>query len=467
MTKPRSTLWQPEIKSGTRPAYQQIVNQIKADLAAGRLQPGDRMPTQRQLSQSMNIALGTITRAYKLAMAEGLLSATVGRGTVVSKPKSGQLLGMPDSNLIEMSVDLPFHSLDPPLTDALRKISRQSDIQTHLRYQDHEGTSRHRRAGSAWLERFDCPSTPENVLVCAGAHHAVTVSMMTIARANDVIACDELNYPGMRVIVASLGLRLNPIEDRTSRFGAPLSLSVLDAICRRQQVKALYCNPSLHNPTTAHFDASMRKEIAQLARKHDFFVIEDDSHRTSVLDPPPPIATILPERTFYIASFSKAVAAGLRVAFLLPPAEWVQRATDAIWATVWRASSLPVEVAATWIESGVAEETVGAKITEARARQELLSRRLPGLEIATQPASNFAWMRLPEVWTSAEFAAEARRRGVAVSPSTAFVAGSTSAPAAVRICLGAPETREQVQQGLEILARLLNTGPQRDQRPAV
>jgi DNA-binding transcriptional MocR family regulator len=70
------------------------------------------------------------------------------------------------------------------------------------------------------------------------------------------------------------------------------------------------------------------------------------------------------------------------------------------------------------------------------------------------------WLHLPEPWRSETFTEEARRRGVAVTPAQAFLVGRIATPHAVRVCLGTPSDREQLEKALRILAEILEEAPQ-------
>ncbi|MEQ8767845.1 MAG: PLP-dependent aminotransferase family protein [Planctomycetota bacterium] len=454
-SKSRTLLWKPTLGNHAGPLYRTIAAALKSDIAEGRLHAGDRLPTQRELADALGVSLGTVTRAYQEAERQGLISSRVGRGTFVSTPSTSDVLGLPDSRLIEMSVDLPVHQEDPDLALALQKIARGRGVPRLLRYHDHAGTARHRRAGAAWAERFGVEASPDDVIVCAGTQHALCVSLMAIAEPGDIILCDSLTYPGMRAICHQLRLRL---EGLPMKQGA-LDPSAVEAACKKRRVRALYCIPSLHNPTTGRLGDRKRRALARIAEKHDFWILEDDVHRLMSHEPAPPIATRAPDRTFFIASFSKAVTGGLRVAFLVPPASHLPAVTDAVWATIWMVPTLAVEVAATWIEDGTADEVVARKRAEASRRQERCASILTSARYDSQPSGYYTWLHLPAPWTSAGFARAARKMGVAVSPSGAFLVGSSPPPPAVRVCLGAAESGDEMARGLEILAELLRTGP--------
>ena len=460
MTSEARRLWVPSLQDSGLPRYQAIVVAMKEDISSGELEPGDRIPTQRALAKTLGVALGTVTRAYAEAERHGLIRSRGARGTFIAGADGQRdegTLGIPDptSSVIEMSVDLPLHGEDPDLAPVLRDIAKRNNSGELLRYHAVAGTARHRDAGVAWAARFGVETSSDRVVVCAGTQHALTVSLMAVAGPGDTVLCGELTYPGMKSIASHLHLKLQGIgsDDRG------IIPRAVEKACQSSSVRALYCNPSFHNPTTAQLDLRRRQQLAKLAKKYGFAILEDDVHRLLSDNPATPLANLAPDHTFFIASFSKAVTAGLRVAFLVAPEQHYDAISQAVWATVWMVPSLPVEVAATWIEDGTAENVVRRKRAEAGERQQLCRDLLRNASFSAQPTGYYVWLDLPKPWSSTGYALEARQRGVAITSSEPFLVGSVDPPAAVRVCLAAPDTRKSVQVGLEVLAKLLESKP--------
>jgi DNA-binding transcriptional MocR family regulator len=118
------------------------------------------------------------------------------------------------------------------------------------------------------------------------------------------------------------------------------------------------------------------------------------------------------------------------------------------------------ELASIWIENGTALRIIEWKRSEMRARNELAFSILSFYKDRPHSTACHIWLTLPEPWRSEAFAAQARSRGVNVSPSEVFVAGRGVAPHAVRVCLGAPQDRSQLEKGIRILAEILQGLPQ-------
>ena len=206
--------------------------------------------------------------------------------------------------------------------------------------------------------------------------------------------------------------------------------------------------PTIHNPMGGVLSEARRRAIAELARTYDVAIIEDDVHRFLVPDAPPPIATFAPERSYYIAGTSKAIAGGLRVAFVVAPLDAVDRLAQSIWATTWMAAPLTAEICAMWIEDGTAERVAAAQRDEAAARQRLARTVLGNDLVRSHPQALHVWITLPDPWRGESFARAALQRGVAVAPAESFVVGRGPVPHAVRVGLGAARDRDRAEGGV-------------------
>jgi DNA-binding transcriptional MocR family regulator len=136
----------------------------------------------------------------------------------------------------------------------------------------------------------------------------------------------------------------------------------------------------------------------------------------------------------------------------------VPRLEAGLRATTWAVAPLTSAVASAWIRDGTADALVAARRAEARLRQQLARERLDGADFDAHPEAYYLWLRLPEPWRSDSFVAEARARGVALTPAEAFAVGRSPVPHAVRLCTGAARTREALDRGLSIVADLLGRG---------
>jgi DNA-binding transcriptional MocR family regulator len=184
-------------------------------------------------------------------------------------------------------------------------------------------------------------------------------------------------------------------------------------------------------------------------------IVEDDVHRFLAPDAPPALAALAPERTYHIAGTSKAIAGGLRVAFVTAPRHAVEQVERSIWATTWMAAPITAEIAATWIEDGTADRVAAAQRDEATARQAIAREVLGELAAGNHPHALHLWLELPDPWRGESFARATLERGVAVAPAELFAIGRGAVAHAVRLGLGAARDRVELTRALGIVRSTL------------
>lgn len=460
------TSWAPHLAERGGPVYLAIADAIARDTAGGRLRAGTRLPTHRELADSLGVTVGTITRGYAEAARRGLISGEVGRGTFArgasSDATSFGASGPQGAGLIDLSLNHPpplAEGPGGPLSKALAALARRSDFTGLLDYAPDGGAPAHRAAGAAWAAMAGVNSAPEQVLVSSGSQHAMTAVFTALVQPGEVVLTESLTYPGMKALAGLLHLRLQglPLDAQGLRPDG------LEAACRSGAAKVLYCIPTLHNPTVAVMPEERRREIVRVARVHNLVIVEDDVHGLLAEDAPSPLAALAPERTCYLAGTAKTLAPGLRTSFVVAPPPLVARIASGIRATAWMAAPLMAEIVTQWIKDGTARQILKRRRDEARARQKLASVALRDFRMDAHPAAFHLWLQLPDPWRSETFADEARRQGVAVTPSQSFLVGRGSAPHAVRVCLGAARDRAELERGLGLLAGLLARSPEASQ----
>jgi DNA-binding transcriptional MocR family regulator len=348
-------------------------------------------------------------------------------------------------------------ALDPALLDLAglaRELAHRLEATLLAGYQP-AGQDEHRAAGAAWIARSGLVVEPERVVVTTGGQQALAAIFAAYARPGETVLVEELTYSGIKSLAALFHVRLHPV----AIDGEGLVPEALEDACRRTNPKLLYCMPNLHNPTGVVLSAERRERVAELARKYGVFVVEDDASGFLLEDPPPPIAAFAPERAIFVASLSKSLAPGLRVGYLAAPEQCLGELHQSQSALTWMTPVLTAELASGWIRDGALARVVEKKRAELAKRRALFHQRLQGLTTESHADSPCLWAHLPEPWRPEEFAAAAERAGVLLSPAGMFAVSRTHAPHAVRLCLGAPSRRTEVETALSRLARVLEGTP--------
>jgi DNA-binding transcriptional MocR family regulator len=453
-----ANFWTPRLKKNSGPLYLAIANAIADDIAVGQLAAEQRLPPQRKLADALGIDFTTVARAYTEAHKRGLVDSVVGRGTFVCgkrRPRIPRVFeGRPN---VDMSMNMAPEPDVPELLALMQAgyASVGDKMRDLLRYQNFGGSTDDREAGALWLRRRGLVVEPDRLLVVPGAQCGLLAVLTTLAPAGSVICCEELTYPGLRALAGLLGIKL---------VGLPMDAEGIDAVafagaCAQYAPKALYCNPTLLNPTTGTISAARRQALVDTARHYGVPIIEDDAYGFLPRSGPATMASLAPDITFYIAGLAKCVGAGLRVAYMVAPdAHLASRLASSLRATTVMASPVTSTLATRWVRDGTADLMLNAIRKESSIRQKLAARILPAGSYVTKPEAFHLWITLPAPWEQKAFAAHLAESGVGVVPSDAFCV-SGPPPAAVRVCIGGVANRDDIQHGLEMIAQAMRSTP--------
>ena len=439
--------------------FQRIVNALAEAIEEGRLRPGQTLPTHRALASALGVDLTTVTRAYAEARRQGLTDATVGRGTFVkTQPASGlRASAMPG---IDLSMNLPPQpadaDLDGRLARALADVRAETGLAPYLTYQQPGGTGTERKAAAEWLggmvPDLAAGLTPDRLILSPGTQPALFALLLAHAVPGDTILTEKLTYPGFKAAAAALGVVLVGVE----MDGEGMIPAALDRATRGGAAKIVYLTPTMQNPTTATMSAERRERIATVVRKRGLVLIEDDPY-TFLAPGLPPVASFVPERSYFLASLSKAIAPGLRTSLVVTPdAAATARCAALLRAVVQMSSPLMAAIAAKWMRDGTASDLIDAVRVEAAARQTLARNALQGHDAAAHPAALHVWLGLPDRWPAPRFVAHLGGRGLAVVTAEAF-ATDAAPPNAIRLALGAARSQAQLARALAILKDALGS----------
>lgn len=452
-------MWQPDISGRNGPRYRALAEAIIHAIETGDLPVGSRLPPQRELAYALGVTVGTVGRAYQLVVERGLLSAEVGRGSFVRGRSQGEAPPGYDHDRLEAEGVVDFTFNQPPaevdltaITSIMADLAADSRLGGVMRYPTDGGFFCHREAGAMWISKVGVDARAGRVLVCGGSQQGVSVALGALARPGDTVLSESLTYCGLNGLATLMRLKLEPlaIDEQGVRVDS------VAAAAEKGHAKLLFVNPTIHSPTAATMSRQRRAEIAEIARKHELIIIEDDVHAHLPTDRPPPIAAFAPERTIYISSVTKCLAPGFRIGFILAPDDCYERLVAAQRSLTLEVSGLAAEVVSRCVRTGHDESIIRGNRAAAAARQRQAAEILNGHDFVAHPQGFHLWLRLPPPWRPHDFTVAARARGVAVVPAEIFAIGRVRVPSAVRVSLTTPSDRSAMRRGLTVLAELLS-----------
>lgn len=446
--------WAKRIADSPKPAYLTIPDLIEEALAEGRLAARDRLPGLRELADELKLNYSTVARAFSEARKRGLIDARPGSGTYVRG--HAPTLPLRAGTSAEMTMNMPP---EPPamaarLRESAATLFSATDPYTLLRYQDFGGTPADRAAVTGWLRRLVPRAASDTLLICPGIHSALVALLSQLTRAGQTLCVDPLAYPGIKAIAAQLGLHLQALP---SDEDGMLAMAFED-FCKTQTPAALYCNPTIQNPSTRTVSQERREILADIALRYNVPIIEDDAYGMLPRRTPATFAELAPELTYYVTGLSKCFGAGLRTAFVhAPTPRQTQRLAGTLRATTVMASPFTTLLATTWIKDGTADEMLAALRQENAARQAIAARVLAGREYVADTEGFHLWLPLGQgnAWRPSELALHIRSRGIGAVSSAAFSTDGNP-PDAIRLCLGGPSERDEIEESLQIVVDTLD-----------
>lgn len=454
------TNWRPDPLQLRRPAYLSLAEQFARAIQEGLLVNGAQLPTHRRLAEDLGLSVQTVSRAYDELIRRGLISGEIGRGSFVqTQAREPEPPYLPErlGELIDLSILKPICEqihLDR-MRQAFGWLAENLPASAALSFRPNMIFPRHSKIAAEWLLECGLRVSPLNVSVTNGATSAMTVALMSTAPPGSTIAAEAISHHTLAPLTTYLGLHLEglPIDDDGMIPGA------LDEACRLGVIRAVFLQPSVINPTATLMSRQRRASLAEVARRHDIAIIENDVLGPLVVERVPPIAAFAPERTLYVTSFTKITVPGLRIGYLVAPDRYVSAVNNRHLVSNWMATPAIAEIASRWVGDGTALELVNWQRKALAVRHAIADDKLAGLNYRSHPQSLHVWLQLPDGHTEEGFVSQARLRGVAIAPGSSFRTADFGWRPSVRISLGST-SEEELRVGLGIVASLSLGNPE-------
>ncbi|MFJ9041702.1 PLP-dependent aminotransferase family protein [Streptomyces sp. NPDC102406] len=323
---PASAAWElllPAASAPSRARGRSLQSALREAVRSGRLAPGTRLPSSRDLAGDLGVSRGLITEAYEQLTAEGYLRSGRGAGTWVGEAVRAAAPGVRDlaprpfpdvrADFVAGSPDL---SLFPRSAWAAAQRGVLAELpHRSLGYPDPRGLPRLRTALAELLaRRRGVVTDPERIIVCSGVTQAVTLLAAVLhARGQHAFGVEGPGSPQYDDLFAAAGSRAVwlPLDDEGLALG-PL---------RASGVRTVVTTPSHHFPTGIAYSAARRAQLLDWARQAGGLVVEDDYDGDFRYDRAPvgALQGLDPDHVAYTGSVSKSLAPGLRLGWLIVP----------------------------------------------------------------------------------------------------------------------------------------------------
>jgi GntR family transcriptional regulator/MocR family aminotransferase len=375
----------------------QLVRRLRQAIKDGFFPSASRLLPTRELAKRLGISRNTVTSAFEQLVAEGYLEARVGSGTFVAEtvherrkrtdaPRrrvpAGAAAFEPVREQLEAIGDSrgPLRVGAPALSEFPMRVWQRlmrknlSAIETSLDYADPSGLYALRAAIARHIAQFRGVVTdPNNITIVEGAQGALHLAAFALATCGDTVAVEDPCYQNAAATFRAHGLALRGVRVD----GDGLRTSELP-----DRASLVYVTPSHQFPLGTSLSLTRRHELLGWARACDAYVVEDDYDSEFGSRATPALRSLdKDERVVYVGTFSKTLAPGLRIGYVVAPAHLARTFTFARTIASLGSSSYLQATIADFISDGHFSRHVRRmdKVYAARRRMtaDVLSRALP------------------------------------------------------------------------------------------
>jgi GntR family transcriptional regulator / MocR family aminotransferase len=317
-----------------RPRAVQIYEQLRDAIVKGQVTPGDRLMPTRTVAAELGVSRSTVTEAYGRLSAEGYIEGRAGGGSTVSTvplapirprqpadalaptPRAASVKPYGREPTVGATFDLRPGRVDPSLfpVAAWRRCMLPALDNASGRYGDPAGTQELRAALAGWVTRSrGVTATADEVVVTAGAGHAIDLVARVLLDPGAVVAVEEPGYPPVVELLRSQGLRVVgvPVDDQGI---------VVEAV--PSSARLVYVTPSHQYPLGVVMTRRRRLELLDWASRSGAAIVEDDydSEFRHTARPLEPLQRLDRDgRVIYVGTFSKTLSPALRIGFVVAP----------------------------------------------------------------------------------------------------------------------------------------------------
>lgn len=468
--------------------YRSLEQTLAEGIRLGRWQPGDRLPSIRALVDQSGYSKTTVMRALNRLEEEGLVEARAKAGFFVCTTACTTAAAVSEASSLPAPVPVsvksvtqelmcrsaafdifPDAGIREPLTSGLqvlnRTVSRELRQQRglHQYYDEPAGSSELREVLARRYLRGGCQVQADDFTITAGCQQALSLALSCLCQPGDLVAVESPGFYGVLQLLEQLGVKVLeiPSDPQTG-----MRIEVLEQVLQQWPVRACVVTPCFATPTGASMSPEHQQRLLALADQHDFYVVEDDIYRELAFGQPasPLLAHDRNGRVLLCGSVSKTLSRDLRLGWVIS-ARWQEEIRRMKLVTSLATSRYVQQGLAAFINTGEYDRHLRRYIPVLRQQRDQLIRfiqeRWPVACGCTVPQGGLAaWLTLPESVSAMALYANARERGVLITPGPLFSA-SERFRNGVRISYAHPWNQQRLQ-ALQTLGEVLGAMAEAD-----
>lgn len=409
----------------TGPAYRSLAERLRLLIADGRIMPGARVPSERELTDALGVSRTTVASAYRELRDRGYLTSRRGSGSVTSLPsKVEPELGRHHAPGIDTDGMYDFTCAASPAVPGISSAVSEAleDLPLHLATPGYhpQGLPALREEIAASYRARGLPTTADQIIVTAGALAATSIAIRAMTQIGDRVLTESPTHPNSVDAIRRSGCRVVAVPISPHGWDLPL----LEATIRQSSPRAAWLVADFQNPSGWLMSAADRQQLAMaFARARTTAIIDETLFELSLdgQEMPPPFAVFDPQGVITVGSVSKSFWGGLRIGWLRVPEALVARILDARASLDLGAPVLEQLVVTRLLRSrsSILPERRAALALRRDTLAEALRTALPSWRFELPGGGLSMWCELPEP-VSSSLVGVAQRHGVLVVAGARF-----------------------------------------------
>ncbi|MBR7742883.1 PLP-dependent aminotransferase family protein [Phycicoccus sp. BSK3Z-2] len=411
--------------TSTRPVYRALADALRLTVADGRIAPGTRLPSERDLTHALGLSRTTVTRAYDVLRDTGYLRSVRGSGSVATLPtgvvhrgSGGLFPGDVADGVLDLTCAAPRApaGIVEAYERAVERLPSYLGGTGYLTY----GLPELREALAERYTARGVPTRAEDVLVTSGAVAGLGVVLRALVSPGDRVLVEDPTYPNTLDLLRGGGARLRTLPVDPDGW----DLDDADRVARSAAARAAVLVPDFHNPTGALLDDEGRARLAAALRSAGTVPVVDETIAEIDLIGGPmalPLAAHAPEAVS-VGSASKSHWGGLRTGWVRAPHG---RMRDLVEARVASDLGAPVLEQLVHLEllracPGLTEDRRTDLVAARDAAATALRAQLPEVRFTPARGGLSLWCELPPGTSASRVAVAAEPEGLLLAPGPRF-----------------------------------------------
>ena len=302
---------------------------------------------------------------------------------------------------------------------------------------------------------------PDDVVIVNGSQSGLDLITRIMCDPGDVVLAEAPNYVGALGVFQSFQVDVvNVAMDRDGLIPEALEETILEQRRQGKAVKFLYTVPNFHNPAGATMSVERRPRIIEIAKKYHVLIVEDNPYGLLAFDGQtyPALRSYDSEGIVYLSSFSKIIAPGMRVAWMVAPPGIRQKLVLANESAILCPSNMSQMTITTYLDNFDWKSQIndyrGMYKERCDAMDEALKEYLPYCSWLKPKGGFYIWLKIPQGLNAKDMLPRAITAKVAYVSGTAFYDNGEGADH-MRLSFCYP-TPDRIREGIRRLSTVID-----------